>query len=92
MSISVRPLDPVSRPEFAGEMSGISRGQLLKVFGDGEPVTDLASQQFLGMAPGRFKGILKVVDYFGMDGAIAVIHSGAGFKEKDRVEIYSPPH
>lgn len=76
----------------AGEMSGISRGQLLKVFGDGEPVTDQSSKQFLGMAPGRFKGILKVVDYFGMDGAIAVIHSGASFREKDRVEIYSPPH
>lgn len=75
----------------AGEMSGISRNQLLKVFGDGEPIVDQQSNQFLGMAPGRFKGILKVVDYFGADGAIAVIHSGAGFREKDRVEIYSPP-
>lgn len=76
----------------AGEMSGISRDQLLKVFGDGEPIVDQQTNQFLGMAPGRFKGILKVVDYFGADGAIAVIHSGAGFREKDRVEIYSPPH
>lgn len=76
----------------AGEMSGISRDQLLKVFGDGEPVIDQQSNQFLGMAPGRFKGILKVVDYFGTDGAIAIIHSGAGFREKDRVEIYSAPH
>ena len=76
----------------AGEASGISRGQLLKVFGEGEAVTDQSSKRFLGMAPGRFKGILKVVDYFGLDGAIAVIHSGAGFRETDRVEIYSPPH
>lgn len=76
----------------AGEMSGISRGQLLKVFGEGEAILDKASNQFLGMAPGRFKGILKVVDYFGTDGTIAVVHSGAGFRETDRVEIYSPPH
>lgn len=76
----------------AGEMSGISRDQLLKVFSDGEPIVDQQTSQFLGIAPGRFKGILKVVDYFGADGAIAVIHSGAGFREKDKVEIYSPPH
>ncbi len=76
----------------AGEMSGITRGQLLKVFGDGYPIKDYQTGSMLGMAPGRFKGILKVVDYFGQDGAIAIIHSGASFKEKDRVEIYSPPH
>jgi hypothetical protein len=43
------------------------------------------------MAPGRFKGFLKVVDFFGEDGAIAIVHSGAGFQEKDRVEAYFPP-
>jgi hypothetical protein len=75
----------------AGEPTGITVGQLLKVFGPGEPVIDDDAQQFMGMAPGRFKGILKVVDYFGTDGAVAVIHAGAGFQEKDRVEVYSPP-
>jgi hypothetical protein len=43
------------------------------------------------VAPGPFKGILKVVDYFGGDGAVAVIHSGAGFRERDRVEMLAAP-
>lgn len=75
----------------AGEPTGINPGQLLKVFGPSQPIVDDESQQFIGMAPGRFKGILKVVDYFGTDGSIAVLHAGAGFQEKDRVEIYSAP-
>jgi hypothetical protein len=34
------------------------------------------------------KGSLEVISYFGQDGAIAVIHSGSGFKENDRIEMY----
>ncbi len=73
----------------AGELSGIRVGQLLKVYGEGTPVKDEISNTFLGIAPGPFKGILKIVDYFGNDGAVAVVHSGAGFRERDRVEIIS---
>ena len=76
----------------AGEPTGITQGQLLKVFGPSQPIIDDESQQFIGMAPGRFKGILKVVDYFGNDGAVAIVHAGSGFQEKDRVEVYTPPH
>jgi len=75
----------------AGEETGITLGQLLKVFGDGAPVTDAQTGTVLGMAPGRFKGLLKVVDYLGKDGAVAVLHSGGGFREQDHVEVYSPP-
>lgn len=75
----------------AGELSGIRMGQLLKVYGEGTAVRDDSSNTFLGIAPGPFKGILKVVDYFGNDGAVAVVHSGAGFRERDRVEVLSSP-
>ncbi len=75
----------------SGELSGIRIGQLLKVYGEGTPVKDEINNTFLGVAPGPFKGILKVVDYFGNDGAVAVVHSGAGFRERDRVEIISSP-
>ncbi|NBX82569.1 hypothetical protein EBQ90_05720 [bacterium] len=75
----------------AGELSGVSKHQLLRVFGDAEPVIDKESGLVIGMAPGRFKGLLKVVDFFGEDGAIAIVHSGAGFQEKDRVEAFTPP-
>jgi hypothetical protein len=73
----------------AGEMTGLSRGQLLKVYDEGQPVYDPESNNLLGTAPGRFKGLLKVVDYFGQDGAVAILYSGGGFKEKDRVEIFN---
>lgn len=75
----------------AGEKSGVTKNQLLRVFGDPEQVIDKESGLVIGMAPGRFKGLLKVVDFFGEDGAIAIIHSGAGFLEKDRVEAFTPP-
>lgn len=75
----------------AGELSGIAKGQMLRVFGDAEPIVDQETGLLIGMAPGRFKGLLRVVDFFGTDGAIAVVHSGAAFAEKDRVEVFSPP-
>ena len=73
----------------AGETSGIPKGQLLKVFDDGQPIYDPDTKLLVGVAPGRFKGLLKVVDHFGDDGSVAVVHSGGGFKERDRVEIFS---
>ncbi len=75
----------------AGVQSGLAVGQLLKVYGEGLSVTDPQTGTFLGVAPGRFKGILKIIEHFGDNGAVAVVHSGAGFKEQDRVEVYSPP-
>jgi hypothetical protein len=75
----------------AGEASGITKGQLLKVFEEGNTIVDGQSKTVLGIAPGRFKGILKVVDNFGTDGSIAILHSGGNFREKDRVEIFTPP-
>ena len=75
----------------AGEATGISRGQFLKVFGESDPVVDPQTGLFIGLAPGRFKGVLKVIDHFGSDGAVAVLQSGGGIREQDRVEVFSPP-
>jgi len=74
----------------AGEETGISKGQLLKVFGDPFPINDAKTGIFVGMAPGRFKGLLKVIDFMGKDGAVATLHSGADIREMDRVEVFSP--
>ena len=72
----------------AGRISGIQIGDILKVTEDGEEIFDPETGAFIGLAPGRMKGTIEVVSYFGKDGAIAVIHSGSGFKENDRVELY----
>ncbi len=72
----------------AGRISGLQVGDVLKVTEDGDEVFDPESGAFIGLAPGRMKGTLEVVTYFGKDGAIGVVHSGSGFKENDRVELY----
>lgn len=74
----------------SGESSGLKKGQLLKVQSEGHPIFDDVSGVYMGSAPGVLKGILRVVDFFGADGAVAVAHSGGGFAEKDRVELYNP--
>lgn len=71
-----------------GKISGLQIGDLLKVTEDGDEIYDPQSGNFVGKTPGRMKGTLEVVSFFGQDGAITVIHSGAGFKENDRVEMY----
>jgi hypothetical protein len=71
-----------------GQMSGVQLGDLLKVSDSEDEIYDPHTGNFIGKVSGRLKGTLEVVSYFGKDGAIAVIHSGAGFKETDRVEFY----
>ena len=72
----------------AGRLSGIQVGDILKVVEEGDEVFDPETGTFLGYAPGRMKGTLEVTSYFGKDGSVSVIHSGSGFKENDRVELY----
>jgi hypothetical protein len=71
-----------------GRLSGLQVGDILKVSDEGEEVFDPQSGNYIGKGPGRLKGTLEVVSYFGQDGSIAVVHSGAGFKENDRIELY----
>ena len=71
-----------------GKVSGLQVGDLLKVIEDGDDVYDPESGGHIGRVPGRMKGTLEVISYFGNDGAISIIHSGSGFKENDRIEQY----
>lgn len=72
----------------AGRLSGLQVGDILKVTEEGSEIFDPETGRFLGTAPGRMKGTLEVISYFGKDGAVSVIHSGHGFKENDLVQIY----
>ena len=71
-----------------GRISGVQVGDILKVVEDGSEIYDPEIGYNLGKISGRLKGTLEIVSYFGQDGAISVMHSGAGFKENDRVEVY----
>lgn len=72
----------------AGRLSGIQIGDILKVTEESEEIFDPETGKFIGAAPGRMKGTIEVTSYFGKDGSIAVVHSGSGFQENDRVELY----
>ncbi len=71
-----------------GRISGVQVGDILKVVEDGNEIYDPEIGYHLGKVAGRIKGTLEIVSYFGQDGAVSIIHSGAGFKENDRVELY----
>lgn len=71
-----------------GSISGIQIGDLLKVFEEGSQIYDPEMGTAIGQAPGRVKGTLEVVSFFGNDGSIAILHSGGGFVENDRLELY----
>lgn len=71
-----------------GRMSGVQIGDLLKVVEDGSEIYDPELGYHLGQVHGKVKGTLEIISYFGNDGAVGIIHSGAGFKERDRVELY----
>ena len=72
----------------AGRLSGIQIGDILKITEEGEDVYDPESGSLIGKVPGRLKGTVEVITYFGKDGAISIVHSGSGFRENDRVELY----
>lgn len=72
----------------AGRLSGLQIGDILKITEDGEDVYDPESGALIGRVPGRLKGTVEVISYFGKDGAISLVHSGSGFRENDRVELY----
>jgi len=72
----------------AGRLSGLQVGDVLKITDDGDDVYDPENGKFIGTAPGRLKGTVEIVSYFGKDGCITVVHSGSGFHENDRVELY----
>ena len=72
----------------AGRLTGLQMGDILRVTDNGEEVYDPDTGKFLGRAPGRTKGTIELVNYFGNDGAVAIIHSGSGFAENDILELY----
>jgi hypothetical protein len=71
-----------------GSVSGIQVGDILRVLEEGQEIFDPEMGTSIGKAPGRIKGTLEVVSFFGHDGSVAIVHSGGGFKENDRLELY----
>jgi hypothetical protein len=60
----------------AGRKSGLNVGDILKVMTEGQEIYDPESGALLGVSKGEVKGTLEVIDYFGPDGAVTILHSG----------------
>ncbi len=70
----------------AGKKTGLKVGDLLIIQELGEEIIDPQTNVSLGRAPGLVKGELMVTGFFGRDGSVATIKSGAGFKTNDLVK------
>ncbi|MDP7321479.1 MAG: hypothetical protein QF441_12775 [Bacteriovoracaceae bacterium] len=72
----------------AGRKSGLNVGDILKVMTEGQEIYDPESGALLGVSKGEVKGTLEVIDYFGPDGAVTILHSGGSVTEGDFVQLY----
>jgi hypothetical protein len=72
----------------AGRQSGIQVGDVLKVTTDGQEIYDPETGALIGYSEGDVKGTIEIIDYFGPDGAVAILHSGGSVTEGDFIELY----
>lgn len=72
----------------AGRSSGLNVGDILRVLNEGEDIYDPETGALLGVSKGETKGTIEIIEYFGQDGAIAILHSGGSVVEGDFVELY----
>ena len=72
----------------AGRESGINIGDILKIITEGTEIYDPETGALIGMSKGDMKGTIEIVDYFGTDGTIAILHSGGQVLEGDFVQLY----
>lgn len=72
----------------AGRESGLNIGDILKVMTDGTEIYDPDTGALIGVSKGEVKGTLELIDYFGPDGSIAILHSGGSVLEGDFVMLY----
>ncbi len=72
----------------AGRESGINIGDILKIVTEGQEIFDPETGALIGMSKGDVKGTIEIIDYFGADGTIAILHSGGQVLEGDFVQLY----
>jgi hypothetical protein len=72
----------------AGRSSGINIGDILKVATEGQEIFDPETGSMIGYSQGDVKGTLEIIDYFGADGSVSILHSGGSVTEGDFVELY----
>ncbi len=72
----------------AGRESGIQVGDILKVVTEGQEIFDPETGALIGKSKGEVKGTIEVIDYYGPDGGVCILHSGGSVQEGDFVQLY----
>lgn len=72
----------------AGRQSGINIGDILNVMTEGQEIYDPETGALIGVSKGEIKGTLEIIDFFGPDGAVSILHSGGSVTEGDFVQLY----
>ncbi len=72
----------------AGRSSGINVGDILRIITEGTEIYDPETGALIGISKGEVKGTLEIIDYFGPDGSISILHSGGSVQEGDFVQLY----
>jgi hypothetical protein len=72
----------------AGRQSGINIGDILNVMTEGLEIYDPETGALIGVSKGELKGTLEIIDFFGPDGAVSILHSGGSVTEGDFVQLY----
>lgn len=72
----------------SGRSSGLNVSDILKVMTEGQEIYDPETGALIGISRGEVKGTLEIIDYFGADGSIAILHSGGSVHEGDIVTLY----
>lgn len=72
----------------AGRKSGLNVGDILKVMTEAQEIFDPETGAMIGVSKGDIKATLEIIDFYGADGAIAVVHSGGTITEGDFVQLY----
>lgn len=70
----------------AGRLSGLQAGQNLRVYAKATEIKDPKSKLSLGQAQGALKGTVKIIDFFGLDGAICEPLAAGKFAQNDMVK------
>ena len=72
----------------AGMESGVKIGDIMKVLTPSQEIFDPVSGAMIGKTKGEVKSTIEIVDFFGTNGAVGVIHSGGNVAAGDPVKLY----
>lgn len=70
----------------AGKLSGLRVGDTLEIYEPGKEIIHQTTNYSLGWTTGKLKGVIRIVELFGIDGAIGKVVQGDSFTLNDVVK------